>query len=83
MTKTEELRERMVTLIFEGNLATAYMRTDRVLKLLADMDCGFKVEKEIPRCHLFPQIAVNSYEEAQLDMLKAGFTGFEPIEVGK
>ena len=58
-------------------------------KLLSDMGCGFKVEKELPKNPHFSAICSSELQLAKCiavmdyrkELLKAGFThGFEPIE---
>ena len=102
MTKIEELKEKIANLLdigdtdfdreggFTPQLDLAYEQADQILNLLAEMGCGFKVEKEFPDSPFLHDTAATigdgcslarteAYLKAQNDMLKAGFTGFEPV----
>jgi len=102
MTKTKKLREKIAKSLCADNnynwdespaAREKYLReADQVVELLAEMGCGFKVEKELPYNPFehYPDIpnplgtGILSIKEivpeAYQDMLQASFTGFEPIE---
>lgn len=94
MAKTEELRKVLIEFFTPPNQILTSpgneilkenieLVVDKLLKRLADMGCGFKIDKELPDI----EKCLNSYSEEEADgwfhamkyIKEAGFTGFESI----